>query len=378
MYIKPFGVERWLSLYETNVTYNLTSTSIIPFSLNELIELANIDKKQVEEDIFSLRLSYGSIKGSSEYLSGIADLYEQITPEQVISTHGGVGASHLTMMTLIEPEDHVVVILPAYQQIYSVPESIGAQVDYLFMKKNESHDYLIDLEELNALVTAKTKAICLNNPNNPTGDVISDQDLKKIIEIARKNDAYLICDEAYRGLEHQEGFSLSVADAYEKGVSLGSMSKAFAMAGLRLGWIATQDKWLIEAVEIHRDYTMISCGGLDEYIAGLALKNKQVICQRNLSIVKHRVSLFNDWINQESKLTCVSPKGGTVALPYYDSQLSSEEFCRQAVEQKSVLLMPGSVFELENCFRMGCAREPEEVFLKGLEQVSDFLKQLDK
>ncbi|MHC5226862.1 aminotransferase class I/II-fold pyridoxal phosphate-dependent enzyme [Enterococcus sp. LJL99] len=378
MYIKPFGVERWLSLYETNVKYNLTSTSIIPFSLNELIDVTSIDKKQVEEDIFSLRLSYGSIKGVPDYLTGVASLYDRITPEQVISTHGGVGASHLTMMTLIEPQDHVVAILPAYQQIYSVPESIGAQVDYLFLQKDGNTDYLIDLDHLNTMVTPKTKAICLNNPNNPTGDVISDEILKKIVEIARKNDAYLICDEAYRGLEHREGFSLSVADAYEKGVSLGSMSKAFAMAGLRLGWIATQDKWLIETVEIHRDYTMISCGGLDEYIAGLALKHKQVICQRNLSIVRHRVTLFKEWIDQEAKLSCVLPKGGTVALPYYESQLSSKEFCRQVAEQKSVLLMPGSVFELENCFRMGCAREPEETFIKGLEQVSDFLKQLDK
>lgn len=375
MYIKPFGVERWLSKYEFNVDYNLTSTSIIPFSLDELLAVTGENPEEVKEAIFSLRLSYGAIEGNPDYLAGVASLYDTLDSDQVISTHGGVGASHLTMMTLIEPGDHVVAILPAYQQIYSVPESIGAKVDYLFMEKAD--EFVIDLDKLEELVTPQTKAICFNNPNNPTGQVVSDEIVQKLSEIARKNDAYLICDEAYRGLAHEAGFGLSVADSYEKGVSLGSMSKAFAMAGLRLGWIATQDEWLIKAVEIQRDYTMISCGGIDEYIAGLALKNKELVCERNLGIVRHRVALFNEWVQSEAKLDCVLPQGGTVCLPYYQSNLSSEDFCRKAIETESVLLMPGSVFELDNCFRMGCAREPEEKFLNGLERVSSFLKKID-
>lgn len=374
MYIKPFGVERWLSKYETKVDYNLTSTSIIPFSLNELLELTGENEEEVKENIFSLRLSYGDINGSPGYLTGLASLYEAIAPEQVISTHGGVGASHLTMMTLIEPDDHVVAILPAYQQIYSVPESIGATVDYLFMEPE--NNYVIDLEHLEQMMSEKTKAIVFNNPNNPTGQVVSDEILLQMAEIARKYDAYLVCDEAYRGLAHT-GFTASVADIYEKGVSLGSMSKAFAMAGLRLGWIATQDPWLIQAVEVHRDYTMISCGGLDEYVASIALKHKDIVCKRNLGIVRQRVDLFNKWIADEPKLTCVLPQGGTVCLPHYENKLSSEEFCRQAIEKQSVLLMPGKVFELENCFRMGCAREPEKVFIEGLAKVSSFLKAID-
>lgn len=377
MYIKPFGVERWLSKYETTVDYNLTSTSIMPLSINELLELTGEDEEQVKENIFSIKLNYGAIEGRLDYLSGIASLHQSIQKEQVISTNGGVGASHLTMMIVIEPGDHVVAILPAYQQIYSVPESIGAQMEYLFLEKTET-DYVLDLNKLMHLVTPETKAIVFNNPNNPTGDVIDDEALEKMVEIARKNDTYLICDEAYRGLTHNIGFSTSVADLYEKGISLGSMSKAFAMAGLRLGWIASRDVKFMQDVYIHRDYTMISNGVIDEYVAALALKHKNAVQQRNLGITQSRATLFKKWLDNEPKLSYAPFKGGTVALPYFESSLSSEEFCAKVIEEKSVLLMPGFVFDLEKCFRMGYAREPEEKMIAGLERVSDFLATLNQ
>ncbi|KFN89659.1 hypothetical protein TMUPMC115_2321 [Tetragenococcus muriaticus PMC-11-5] len=228
------------------------------------------------------------------------------------------------------------------------------------------------------LVTPETKAIVFNNPNNPTGDVIDDEALEKMVEIARKNDTYLICDEAYRGLTHNIGFSTSVADLYEKGVSLGSMSKAFAMAGLRLGWIASRDVKFMQDVYIHRDYTMISNGGIDEYVAALALKHKNAVQQRNLGITQSRATLFKKWLDNEPKLSYAPFKGGTVALPYFESSLSSEEFCAKVIEEKSVLLMPGFVFDLEKCFRMGYAREPEEKMIAGLERVSDFLATLNQ
>ncbi|AYW47828.1 aminotransferase [Tetragenococcus osmophilus] len=377
MYIKPFGVERWLSKHETTVDYNLTSTSVMPLSINELLEITGENEEKVKDDLFSLKLNYGAIEGRPDYRLGIANLYQTLQKEQVISTNGGVGASHLTMMTVIEPGDHVVAILPAYQQIYSVPESIGAQMDYLFLERTAT-GYQLDLNRLADLTTSQTKAIVFNNPNNPTGDVIADDVLEKMVEIARKNDSYLICDEAYRGLTHHIGFSASVADLYEKGISLGSMSKAFAMAGVRLGWIASRDAKFMQDIHIHRDYTMISNGGLDEYIAALALKHKARVQQRNMAITQSRAALFQKWLDTEPKLSYTPFKGGTVALPYFESTLSSEEFCAKVIEEKSVLLMPGFVFGLEKCFRMGYAREPEEKMIAGLERVSDFLAKLDK
>ncbi|GMA08483.1 aminotransferase [Tetragenococcus halophilus subsp. flandriensis] len=375
MYIEPFGVERWLSKYETVVDYNLTSTSIMPLSINELLEITGEDKDQVKEDIFSLKLSYGVIEGHSDYLTGVASLYHSLQKEQIISTNGGVGASYLTMVTVIEQGDHVVAILPAYQQIYSVPESIGAKIDYLFLEKSPS-GYVLDMNKLAALVTPKTKAIVFNNPNNPTGDVIADEYLEQMVEIAKENNSYLICDEAYRGLTHNIGFSTSVADLYEKGISLGSMSKAFAMAGVRLGWIATRDEIFMQNAHIHRDYTMITTGGIDEYIAALALKHKDEVQQRNIEITQSRATLFKQWLDSEPKLSYAPFKGGTVALPYFDSTLSSEEFCAKVIEEKSVLLMPGFVFGLDKCFRMGYARESEEKTIAGLNRISDFLAKL--
>src|SRR5699024_1938216 len=252
---------------------------------------------------------------------------------------------------------------------------LGAKVDTLFMEYNET-GYFIDMDKLAALATPKLKAIVFNSPNNPTGDVASDEDILTMVQMARKYNAYLICDEAYRGLTHNTGFSMSVADVYEKGISLGSMSKAFALAGLRLGWIATQDQAVMQKIHIQRDYTMIASGGIDEHIAALALKNKDIVQKRNLSLTQKRVEIFNDWINSVPQLTCVPSKGGTVALPYYENSLTSAELCRKIIEEKSVILMPGFVFGLEKCFRMGYARESEEKLKTGLEKLSDFFAKL--
>ena len=176
-------------------------------------------------------------------------------------------------ISLISAGDRVVSVMPTYQQLYSIPESLGAEVGILRLRKEDG--YLPDLGELKKLAVPGVKMICINNPNNPTGALMDRETLLKIAEIADGISAWVLCDEVYRHLTQGDEWSESIADLYDKGISTGSMSKVFSLAGLRLGWIASRDAAAVRSFLSHRDYNLISCGMLDEAVAALALRGKR-------------------------------------------------------------------------------------------------------
>ena len=224
------------------------------------------------------------------------------------------------------------------------------------------------------MVKPYTKLICINNPNNPTGALMNEAMLREICDIARSVDAWLLCDEVYRGLTQSEEYSPSVADLYEKGISTGSMSKVFSLAGLRFGWIAAP-KELIAAVLYHRDYNTISVGMLDEYFAELALGAKDIILERNRAIIRENLQILDDWVKTTPRVSYVKPKAGTTAFVHIDTKLTSHEFCERLVKEKGVMFTPGSALHTEGFVRIGYANN-KEVLKKGLELTSEFLKEV--
>ena len=202
-------------------------------------------------------------------------------------THGAAGANHHVFCSLISAGDRVVSIMPTYQQLYSIPEALGADVAIMHLKQ----------AELKALVTPETKMICLNNPNNPTGALMSEAQLQQIVDIARSVDAYILCDEVYRHLTQTDDWCPSIADLYEKGISVSSMSKVFSLAGLRLGWIATRDAAALKAFLSHRDYNLISCGLFDDAAASVALAHRDVMLRRNQAIVRESLAILDAWVD---------------------------------------------------------------------------------
>ena len=260
MQIDKFKVEEWFNKYEHNAVYDLADTCVKSLSITELLEITGENNK-----IFNQKLNYGAIEGSIRLKKAICSLYENQISENILITHGAIGANQLVMHAIIEKNDKVVSIVPTYQQHYSIPKSIGANVEMFFLK--EENNWIPDLKELEKIVGTDTKIICMNNPNNPTGAVIPENILKNIIKIAQKSNAYILCDEVYRGLNHEGNpFSASIADIYEKGISTSSVSKVFSLAGLRLGWICANTDTL-EKIKIHRQYNTISVGILDDYFA---------------------------------------------------------------------------------------------------------------
>lgn len=357
--------------WEAEARYNIAETCVDSISLDELFEITGEDKNKFLEDFCKQRLTYGNIEGNPEFKAGVCKLYKTIKLDEIIPTHGATGANHHVFYSLISPGERVISIRPTYQQLYSIPESYGADVQLIDLKKENG--YLPDIEEIRRLATPETKMICINNPNNPTGALIDTAMLKEIVEIARSVDAYILCDEVYRHLTQNDEWCVSIVDLYEKGISVSSMSKVFSLAGLRLGWIATHDKNVIRNCLSHRDYNLISCGMFDEKIAALALEHSEKILERNRKIVRDNLAILDHWVGEESHVSYVKPQAGTTALVYYDLPIDSYTFCEEMYKQTGAFVTPGDCFEQSHSMRIGYACDAE-ILKAGLCAVSEYIK----
>ncbi len=374
MNIKPFAVEEWMNEYETGARYNIAETCVDSVSLDELFALTGESKDEFLSKFCATRLTYGDIWGSDALREGVCRLYRTIRPDEVVLTHGAAGANHHVFCSLISASDRVVSIMPTYQQLYSIPEAIGADVAIMHLKQ-ENH-YLPDLDELKALVTPGTKMVCINNPNNPTGALMSRELLEQIIEIARGVDAYVLCDEVYRHLTQADGWCESVADLYEKGISVSSMSKVFSLAGIRMGWIATHDKAAVKAFLSHRDYNLISCGMFDDAVASLALRHSDEMIRRNQAIVRENLAILDEWVQAHPHFYYTKPQAGTTALVYYDYDIPSYEFCEWLYHGTGSFVTPGDCFEQPHSMRIGYACDAQ-MLKDGLAALADLAETLN-
>lgn len=372
MKIKTFKVERWMNDYEDDAIYNLGETCIDSLTIKELLEAGGYDPDEFLTSLKDTRLTYGHIFGSPQLKQGISGLYENVAPEQVIPTHGAVGANAMVIETLIESSDNMISVMPTYQQHYSIPEAIGAEVRILQLTADNS--YLPDIEELKKLADSNTKLITVNNPNNPTGSWIPKEVMMQIVEIARSVDAYLLCDEVYRGVSEDGGYMYSVVDLYEKGISVGSMSKVFSLAGLRMGWIVTTDEEALNLILERRDYNTISCGVLDDMLASIALANKDKIFDRNREILIKNREILDKWVNETEGVHYIKPVAGTTALVYYDKDIPSYDLCIRLIKEKGLLFTPGAAFEMEGAVRIGYAFD-SKLLQQGLDKFTEFLNE---
>ena len=375
MKIRPFAVEEWMNAYETGARYNIAETCVDSVSADELFRLCGEDSAAFWKRFSARRLTYGDIEGAPAFREGICRLYKTLKPEEVITTHGAAGANHHVFYSLVEPGDRVISIMPTYQQLYSIPEGYGAEVKLLDL--TPENGYLPALEQLRELAVPGTRLICVNNPNNPTGALMSTELLQEIVKIAKSIDAYVLCDEVYRHLTQEDVWCESIVDLYEKGISVSSMSKVFSMAGLRLGWIATHDEALRKALLSHRDYNHISCGLFDEALAAVALQHSDVILKRNRGIVRENLAVLDAWVQSETRIRYRRPQAGTTALVYYDYTPDSYTFCTRMYHETGAFVTPGDCFEQPKSMRIGYASDVQTL-KDGLAAISAFLRILEQ
>jgi len=357
--------------WETKCEWNLAETCVESLTIAELLALAGKNEASLSE-LMTMKMTYGAIEGSDRLRTAIATLYVRQEAGNVVVTHGAIGANMLVHKTLVEAGDRVISVVPTYQQHYSIPASIGADVHHLQLR--EENNFLPDLEELRALALPGTRLIAINNPNNPTGALMDEAMLQEIVGIARSVGAWILCDEVYRGTNQEGcGMTASIADIYEKGISTASVSKAFSLAGLRLGWIAATEE-LLQKVSRHRDYDTISIGMIDDHFATIALENKQRVLERSKSITRSNLGILETWVDAEPRISWVKPRSGTTALLKYDLLMSSRDFCISLLEETGVMYTPGSSLGMEGYIRIGYANTTS-ILEEGLTRTSQFLSQ---
>ena len=370
MFIEPFKVEIWMNEWETRCTYNLAETCVASITIEELLALSGRGEGDLSE-LLSMKLTYGDIEGSDRLRTAISKLYANTSIADITITHGTIAANMLVHKGLVERGDHVVSIVPTYQQHYSIPRSIEADVATLSLEASDG--FLPNLDRLRSMVTPETKLIAFTNPNNPTGALIERPMLEAIAEIADSVGAYLLCDEVYRGTgQVGDGMVPSIVDIYDKGISTAGMSKVFSLAGLRVGWVVAP-KELTEKIMIHRDYDTISVGMINDHFAAMALENADKVLARSQTITRENLAILDNWVNCESRVDWVKPRAGTTAMLKLDIPMSSREFCIDLLKKTGVMLTPGDAFDMEGYVRIGYANE-REILEAGLSEMSAYLK----
>ena len=272
-------------------------------------------------------------------------------------------------MTLIDPEDNVISIVPNYQQFDSIPRSIGAEVRNVYLKAEKG--YRLDVEEVRQSVDKNTKAILFTNPNNPSGSLLTYEEMLELIDIAKSVDAWIVCDEMYRGLK--EEYMPSFADLYDKSIVTCSSSKIYSMAGTRVGWIICHDPEMRFNLFNRRSYDSICGGAFDEWIFAIALEHVDKIYARSRAIVNNNKAIMDKWLDGHPYLHQYADAYGTTYLIHYDLDMGAEEFGDRLLDEKGVLICHGDCFNLPRTFRITLSHAEE--LEKGLELIDEFINE---
>lgn len=364
--IEPFQLERWMTKYEVNVKWDIAESGIFPMSTAELLDLLPQPERDATlQRLLDTRLGYSEAPGSLELRSLLAATYRDTGPENVLVTTGAIEANFLAFNVLLDPGDHVVAVYPAYQQLYSVPRAIGCEVS--LWRLRPENDFRYDLDELELLVTPKTKLIVVNTPHNPTGAMLTEAELGRVYALAESLGAHVLCDEAYRWLDIPGGttFSPPIRDFGDSGVSVGTFSKPFGLPGLRTGWLAGPAEFIAQCWWM-RDYITLSPGKLNDALAVLALRRREQIVARTQGIVAKNLETARRWFNDNAGVASwTPPRGGLLALMHYDLDIPSQTLADRLAAEYSVMLAPGSAFGYEHYLRIGIGQDPA-VFAEGL------------
>ncbi len=353
---RPFALERFFARYEFRARYLLCASDPESMPVRELLAL----EPEAERRLLQLRLNYTETTGSEALRGAIASLYAHGDPGTILANSGSEEAIFVFFNAVLEPGDHAIVQFPAYQSHYSLPEALGAEVTRWNCDLDGSG--APDVDELQAMLRPQTRAIVLTTPNNPTGYAFDRAQLEAIVAMARRHGIWLLGDEVYRGTEREGERAPSVCDLYERGVSLGGLSKAYGLAGLRIGWTATQDAALRERMAAFKDYLSICNSAPSELLAELALRHSERLVERVRAIVARNLDLLDEFFVRRARFFAWRrPRAGTTAFPRYLGG-SSEAFCRELVERAGVLLLPSALFDAGDAhvrFGYGRANLPE-------------------
>ena len=371
MRLPPFEIERFFARYEFAVPYLLSSSDVEALSLAELLELADAEGRERWE---RLSLGYTEAAGAPFLRATIAGLYKGIEPDDVLVYAGAEEAIFGFANVALGPGERGVVSWPAYQSLHEVARGTGAEIELLALEHDSG--WTLDLDALEAaLARAGTRALVVNFPHNPTGGQLDRAAFERVVALAAERGVTLLSDEVYRWLEYHEAERLpAAAELSDSAVSLGVMSKTFALPGLRIGWLVTRDRELLAQLAAFKDYTTICSSAPSEVLAHIGLRAVDDIVARSRAIVAHNLPLLDDFFARRAELVeWVRPRAGAIGFPRFvahDRDVGA--FCHELAAEAGVLLLPGSVYgQPGSHFRIGFGRRNMPEALERLERFID-------
>lgn len=361
--LPDFRLETYFSKWEFTARHHLTASDAESMTTAELLALGTDTERSAYEQ---LHLGYTPTWGTEPLRHAIADTYDSVDSDDVLAFAGAGEALFWAMQLFVEPGDHVIVTVPNYQSIESIPLATGVDIDGLELWTGAGADlqWTLDLERFETLITPKTRLVSVNFPNNPTGFVPDHDTWAAFNAMCHDRGIRVVSDEVYRGVEIEPARTLAPAvDINPSALSVSVMSKAYGLPGLRVGWIASHDREALGRLERAKHYTSICNSAPSEHLAVIALGNGGAILGRNRGIVESNDAAVSAFMSTRPDLfDYASPDGGCVAFPRYLGADGVADFCTRAVEDDGVLLLPNSVYgsELGNVpsdrFRIGLGR----------------------
>jgi aspartate/methionine/tyrosine aminotransferase len=364
-------MERMQSLHWHEVEYDLSESGVRAMSMRELLG-------DDAESALDVALAYPLSEGSEASREAIASWYPGATAANVTMVNGGSEANHLVLWSLLEPGDRLAFMVPNYLQGVALGRHIADASDTFALVRADGR-WALDVGVLDAAVTPRTKAIMVCNPNNPTGAVLTEDEMDAVVRAADRVGAWIVADEIYRGAEvDTDETTPTFWGRSDRVIVTSGLSKAFAMPGLRVGWVVAPAE-VVEDVWAHHDYTTLTPGMLSDRLTAFALRpeERHRIVARTRSIVRENLPPVEAWIaDRADALTCVRPVAGAIVYVEYAAPVDAVELMDRIRREQSVLLVPGQMFGFEapaaNGFRIGFGFDPEET-LKGLDRVSAYL-----
>jgi len=358
MSLPDFTLETYLARHEFTARHHMTASDAQSMTIGELLELAGPAARAA---FASTRLSYTETWGSRDLRDAIAGTYDTLTADDIACCAGAEEAMYALYRVLLRPDDHAITVVPNYQSAETLPASICATSAVAL---REDENWTLDIDEVAAATRPNTRVVSINFPNNPTGKILERDRFDALIELCRQHGIYLFSDEVYRLIERDPAIRLpQVADVYEKGVSLGVMSKAYGLPGLRIGWLASRDRALLDQAVRYKHYLSICNAGPSERLATLALANRDAVLARTRAhAAAGRPKVLAFLADYPDLFEAYEPDGGIILYPRYKGAEGVETFTRRLVDEAGIVLLPASIFACERAkvptdrFRIGFGR----------------------
>lgn len=356
--LPDFRLETHFSKWEFQARYHMTASDAQSMTLRELLSMATLEQR---EEFEGLWLGYTETYGAPDVRDAIADTYQNRTASDVLCFAGASEGIFAANSVILNKDSHAIVVTPNYQSHETLPQVICSATGVAL---NAEDNWALDIDEVAAAIKPNTKLVTINFPHNPTGAILPFDRYQALIELCRKHGIYILHDEIFNGLGPSDTQHLPfIADVYEKGLSLNVMSKAYGLPGLRIGWIACEDRELISKMERMKHYLSICNSGPSERLTKIALLNREKILARNCAIVDENLPKWDAFFARYPDLfEWARPQGSCMAFPRYKGAEGVEQFTQTLVEQSGVLLLPSTIYSSElgetpvDRFRLGFGR----------------------